>query len=194
MGQGTLCHLEAEHSVHHFVFTDSWITYLKFKFTTCYHKQAWDSSLKFGEKGDRVIWHETESWGEEISWGLGGQKWRDDLFQNLMAPKWITSYAFGHHLCEILMVGKGEDGRGEDGWKVRARARCRGRHGSVKFIVLSFPSCLFSLALLWSRVNHSWQFFFYSFGGVGTEQVISCWFGSENLNCPGRSLVQFLES
>lgn len=45
----------------------------------------------------------------------GGQKWSDDLFQNLMAPKWITSYAFGRHLCEILMVGKGEDGRGR-GW------------------------------------------------------------------------------
>ena len=64
----------------------------------------------------------------------------------------------------------------------------RGRAGGFRFIVFSFPSCLFSLALLRSRANHIWQFFFYSFGGLGTEQVISCWFGSENLNCPGKKL------
>lgn len=108
---------------------------------------------------------------------------------------------FGPHMREVLMeTGVGGKGRREGGregkgaYSTHGHTRCMGRHGSCRFVVFSFPSCLFSLALLWSHANHSWQIFFYSFGGVGTEQVISCWFGSENLNHQGGSLVQFLES
>ena len=98
--QGHQCHLEVEHLVHPFAFTDSRITHLKFKFTNCYvhHKQAWPWGLKFGKRNDCFIWQEIKRVEEERFLVSFGRNWEIVPFQNPVAINWIISYALGPHL------------------------------------------------------------------------------------------------
>lgn len=105
--QGHQCHLEAEHSVHPFAFTDSRITHLKFKFTNCYvhHKQAWPWSLKFGKRNDCFIWQEIKRVEEERFLVSFGRNWEFVPFLNPVATNWIISYMLWGLICgEMLMV------------------------------------------------------------------------------------------
>lgn len=133
----------------------------------------------------RIEWQQIEL--SPMRWGL--------ICGEMLMVFNVLSLILGRLILILIKLGKEmETGEGwtEGKWcsQAHAHTHSKGRPGGFRFIAFPFQSCLFFLALLWLHGNHIWPLFFYSFGGVGTKRVVSCWFGSENLNTPGRAFGQ----